>query len=382
VAVSRPRPARLALVRRLAAAAPVPVFVARGLGAGRADAELAADRRLHLVGSPRQATVLLATGRFPGRLGDALARVHDQLPHPRTALWWRRPGWAEVPPALAGAAAVAELAALPAALVAAHRALVAGGPSAPDVGPDQPPQPFEGRGDHGQGGEGMMGGVPWGRPMAMPGEDRDGLALDELSLDLGPFQPGFPPGLVAHLRLQGEVVVEAGVERAGGVDGGPAVDPVTERLGEPGSPGGRARAEARAELRRVADLCRLGGLGPLAARAAAVAADPGARAVDAARLAAAVRRSRLPARWAGVGRVGGIGAGDRLALALARAEGALARADGGAGTLPPAPATVDPDELAGALAGLDWGDAVVTLASVPDPSEAPRPAAAAASRAP
>lgn len=79
--------------------------------------------------------------------------------------------------------------------------------------PDEPPHPWKGRGDHGQGGEGMMGGTPYGRPMAMTDEDvRDGLALDRLPFTVGPFFPHFPPGLVLEVALQGDVIQEARVQ--------------------------------------------------------------------------------------------------------------------------------------------------------------------------
>lgn len=58
----------------------------------------------------------------------------------------------------------------------------------------------------------MMGGTPYGRPMAMTDEDvRDGLALDRLRFTVGPFFPHFPPGLVLELGLQGDVIQEARV---------------------------------------------------------------------------------------------------------------------------------------------------------------------------
>lgn len=71
-----------------------------------------------------------------------------------------------------------------------------------------------GHGDHGHhmGGMAMPGGVP----MADRADDRDGLKLDELHLPLGPLLPLWPPGLIVHTRLQGDVVQEAAVEVVGG----------------------------------------------------------------------------------------------------------------------------------------------------------------------
>lgn len=55
----------------------------------------------------------------------------------------------------------------------------------------------------------MMGGKPYGRPMAMPTDDlRDGLQLDPLSFSSGPFSAVLPPGLGASLTLHGDVIAE------------------------------------------------------------------------------------------------------------------------------------------------------------------------------
>src|SRR3546814_14187708 len=60
----------------------------------------------------------------------------------------------------------------------------------------------------------MMGGKPYGRPMAMTEDDRrDGLALDAYTATFGPFLPVFPPGLQLSLTLQGDVVQSAEVLR-------------------------------------------------------------------------------------------------------------------------------------------------------------------------
>jgi hypothetical protein len=83
---------------------------------------------------------------------------------------------------------------------------------------DEPPAPWRGRGDYGQGGEGMMGGKPYGRSMAMTMEDVDNLALDDVPTALGPYFPGLPSGLQVMLRMQGDRVrVCAGVTNRLGV---------------------------------------------------------------------------------------------------------------------------------------------------------------------
>src|SRR3546814_18792006 len=61
----------------------------------------------------------------------------------------------------------------------------------------------------------MMGGKPYGRPMAMTDEDlRDGLALDAYTACFGPFLSVLPPGLLLELTLQGDVIQSAKVLRA------------------------------------------------------------------------------------------------------------------------------------------------------------------------
>src|SRR3546814_3144822 len=60
----------------------------------------------------------------------------------------------------------------------------------------------------------MMGGKPYGRPMAMTDEDlRDGLALDAYTACFGPFLSVLPPGLLLELTLQGDVIQSAKVLR-------------------------------------------------------------------------------------------------------------------------------------------------------------------------
>ncbi|MDQ6728342.1 MAG: hypothetical protein M3066_19595, partial [Actinomycetota bacterium] len=252
------------VLRRMAATAPAPVFVARGGGAGLLPLELAADPRVTLVASPRHASVLLAAGRFPGAMGEALGRVHDQLLRARITVWWTADADAGRPAALPAASVVTGADPVDAVL-SAHRNTVLGDAGAEDaVGADEPPNPFEGRGDYGQGGEGMMGGVPFGRPMAMTGDDRDGLALDRLTVTFGPFLPGFGNGLRLRAVLQGGVVQEAEVEL---LDLGTG----------PWLPGLDPDDHVRHDLRWLAEALRLGGLPALGCRSAMLArTGPGA----------------------------------------------------------------------------------------------------------
>jgi hypothetical protein len=155
---------------------------------------------------------------------------------------------------------------VPDALKAMQRAVLQGPSEAePILLPDEPPAPFEGRGDHGQGGEGMMGGTPYGRPMAMSADDRrDGLALDPLAFSIGPFFPGLPPGLVLELTLQGDLVQQCRVK----------APPYPERFGAPfaaalAHPMPIAALElARAEhhLQRLAEVLRQAGMTALGRR--------------------------------------------------------------------------------------------------------------------
>jgi len=92
-----------------------------------------------------------------------------------------------------------------------------GGDAGHDVGGDgghEAGHDMGGHDGHDMGGHGGhdMGSVA-GLPMAGTGEDRDGLALDVLTYRLGPFLPGWPPGLVVAAILSGDVVVAAEVER-------------------------------------------------------------------------------------------------------------------------------------------------------------------------
>lgn len=202
----------MSVLDRFALDAPVPVFAAVGaLGLGRAE-HLTLDSGVRLVSSPRHAAVLLVTGDIGDKALVDLRRIHDQLAHPRATVWWSAdpPADWEDPitiPERDGAAVV---------LSSVWRALLSGKRrSETDCLPDAPPNPWRGVGPHGQGGKGMMGGMPYGRPMAMTGDDiRDGLTLDAYSASFGPFLPTLPPGLVLNVTLQGDVIQRAEVERA------------------------------------------------------------------------------------------------------------------------------------------------------------------------
>lgn len=260
---------------RLASGSPAPVFAAVGQGAREAVEELRLDARLHLVDSPRHASVLLLAGCFPGPLLRPALRVHDQMPRPRATVWWP----AEAPAgrlrdAFPDAMVVGAEDDVAAALLRAHAALLRGErASEPARQPDVPPHPWRGVGPHGQGGKGMTGGFPYGRPLAKRAPARDGLELDQVPLRIGPFFPPFPPGLVLEAKLQGDVVQEVAV------GGNPSrYAPVAQA----GSPDARLfaaaltgpvpiatleMARARHHLRWLAHMLRVHGLDALGLRA-------------------------------------------------------------------------------------------------------------------
>lgn len=187
----------LGLTSALARRAPVTAYACIGPGALPAAEAAFRSPRLRRAASPREASVLLVAGAPPDTDAEGFDRVHDQVPKPRAVYRWDGAGD-------------------PAAAIAGLRdGLLKGDPGDPDRLPDTPPNPWRGLGDHGQGGEGMMGGVPYGRPMAMTDADiRDGLALDAYACRVGPFASMLPPGLTLDLVLQGDVIVSAEIASA------------------------------------------------------------------------------------------------------------------------------------------------------------------------
>lgn len=278
---------------RFAAGGPAPVFAVAGPGTRNRVEDLALDAGLRPVASPRHASLLLVAGEVPEEHREALDRVHDQVPHPRATLRWQAAATAGAGGGAApgGRPAAADGATEdsgdeegdgpvpgdPTAVPAAedpgeaanrlYRRLLAGGlESEPHRLPDEPPAPWRGKGDHGQGGKGMMGGKPYGRPMAMTGDDlRDGLALDRVPFTVGPFLPALPPGMVLRVVLQGDVVQEAEVLSP------PYPQPLPEpfrraRQGEPVAVAELELARAAALLRSVGRTLRLLGAHALAER--------------------------------------------------------------------------------------------------------------------
>ncbi|MFB6351747.1 MAG: hypothetical protein ABEK29_08170, partial [Bradymonadaceae bacterium] len=190
------------LLQRFASGAPAPMFVL-AVGRGRR-----LERRLHLedglrvVDSPRHASILVVTSPLPEPVRSAARLVHDQMPHPRAVVTLAATD--EIFPR----ADHADRGDLTETVREVYEALCRGErPSTQPLMPEQNPVEWRGVGPHGQGGEGMMGGKPYGRRMAMVGEEiRDGLMLTRLTVTLGPFLPWLPPGLELAVDLQGDVI--------------------------------------------------------------------------------------------------------------------------------------------------------------------------------
>jgi hypothetical protein len=191
--------------RKLGNQAPVPVFPVVGRTGETALEALHLSPSVTIVQSPKQARALAVMGCIDYQDQPAFRRVHDQVPAPRVTGWCSTMA---VPEELSDTAVVVEpVDQLGTRIQQAVHALDAGQRrSAPNLCPDEPPAPWKGLGD-GHGGEGMMGGKPYGRPMAMSEDDlRDGLQLDPLAFSFGPFSSLIPPGMVAKVRLHGDVI--------------------------------------------------------------------------------------------------------------------------------------------------------------------------------
>lgn len=424
-------------LRSAAARAQVPFFLARGLGAAGADARLRASTRLTILDSPRAATVLVVAGHVPTGLAEPLARVHDQMAHPRATVWWTGDATTGAPAGWTQAAMVGPEGDIEEAVVDAHRALLTGArPSDTPLLADVDPAPWRGVGPYGHGGKGMTGGLPYGRPMAGRGDDRrDGLSLDVVKVPVGPFLPHLPAGLTLEVTFAGDVVHDITMVAPPGPGGGGLGVPLPDNSARPflvaadrAVPIAELElARARHHLRWLARLLHLHGLNAMARRIASTAVvvpdDPS-------ELLALARRLERPwvlgrvtagigviagsdaAAWGGpIARAAGVAADarsrstsygalgfapvvhaagdnrDRWRQRLAEAVQAVELA-GRAGTAvvepgepiepPAAPPPADASErLAAVLLGVEWGDAVAIIASV-DPDMPGRAALAGA----
>lgn len=305
-----------AALARVAAGAAVPVFPVVGVGGREVVQDLALRAEVRLVDAPRPADVLLLAGRLPDGLAAAADAAHDAMSHPRTTV------------RCTGAAAGE----LPELLTRAHRELLSGDrASDPPSLPDEDPNRWRGEGPYGQGGSGMTGGVPYGRPMADRADDRDGLTLDQLPVTIGPLFRGFPPGLTLDVALQGDVLQDVQVA-PNPFDGLRADElaallrPFVLALHEPVPVVNLELARARHHLRWLAEALRVHGLSALSERALRWAhrAQPG----DGGALRRFARRLRHTRVLGWATRGVGVIAGD----ALERLDpGPVARAAGASG---------------------------------------------------
>lgn len=429
-----------AMLARLAAGAPARCFPVVGRGAGDAGRWLRLAPEITVVDSPRAADVLLVLGRFDDEMLRAVAGVHDAVPPPRGVVVWSPGGLRPANWPFEDAVSVHDPAELPAAARRVRDELLSGErASSAEVLPDVDPAPWRGVGPFGQGGAGMTGGVPYGRPLAGRADDRDGLKLDQILVRVGPFLPPFPHGLMLDVKIQGDVIQEVSIPAAAAGIAAGTTDLFTAALTRPMPVADLEVARARHHLVWLAEALRVSGLeayGRRVLRLARTVRPQAAEPVD--DLAIWLRRN-VSLRWAtgGVGVVsasmaaglpGGpvarasgddrdarsldpayqelgfvpvvLEGGDALArwhLRIAEARQALdlAQRSGGSTTTPsglvetprgPADAGVSASSavvamLPDLLVGMEWGDAVTTVVSLDiGMGEAPAPREAVAGR--
>lgn len=337
---------------------------------------LAVERELRQRGwpaaaSPADTDVLVIAGPLGPRLRPLADRVWQQVPGPRAFLHLLDPDT------------------VPAALDQARSKLAGGGEPLAGISEitDRPHGGgHQGHGQHDTTGGGhdtpggahdMHSGMVRGLPMADRGPDRDGLMLDQLHVPLGPLLPDWPPGLVVHTTLQGDVIQAARVEvlRAEG--------PLEDFWNEPLTIGNAARRRVAARLDSMARLLAVVGWPDAAERTRWLRDDvlggaPAAQLTPRSqRLARRLRGSRT-LRWLtdGVGVLHGEDATARWLSWLADIKLALPDVDGmetGAG-VPERPQRLA--VLPALLEGVELGSARLIVASL-DPDVAGLPAAAA-----
>lgn len=202
------------VLSNLAMSAPVRVFIILGVDPPADPALLYLHPDVIVLDSPRSATILLIAGIVPTAMRDAVQHVHDEMAQPRyTVRWTGRSGdsgaSSKVPLGAQYDVSSADILSLVATLKHAQRDLITGTHvSEANELPSTSRAQWRAVGPYGQGGSGMAGGVPYGRPMAERARDRDGLELDQLPLRIGPYFNAFPAGLILDVQLQGDVVQE------------------------------------------------------------------------------------------------------------------------------------------------------------------------------
>lgn len=287
-------------LRRFAAGLPH-VLVAEapgGTGARLAVEQVLRRRGWVEVPGPADADVLAVVGPAGPRWTSYADQLWEQVPYPRVRVHVGNA--AEAGTALERAAGLLADRAEATPVIRGHstRHEWDGAGHAERGRPDDQPQGDE---DHGGGGMDMPGGVL----MADRGPDRDGLALDQLHVPLGPVLPDWPAGLVLRTILQGDVVQHARVEVVR--EDGEVADFWNEpwrraAVGESVTAGEAARRRAAAHLDSLARLLAVAGWADAALGARRSRDDVlgGARADVVAprvrRLARRMRRSRT-LRW-------------------------------------------------------------------------------------
>lgn len=205
-----------ALLGTLARRADARVFCATGSDSTDEARLLRLSDGIRLTTTPRAANILLVAGHLGDALVPAALAAHDALAPPRATVWWC-PNAGEPNTSMFPGALVVEDLDPVAAVRRIHGQLLTGerdgeAPLLPDVEPAE----WRGVGPYGQGGKGMTGGVPYGRPMAERAADRDGLKLDQLPVRFGPLFFPFPTGLALDVRLQGDLIQEVKLENYAG----------------------------------------------------------------------------------------------------------------------------------------------------------------------
>lgn len=209
-------------LKQLASSAPAPVY-SLGVGPERSvGRRLLCEPGLEVARSPRHASVLVVAGPLPEPTHTAAKLVHDQIPHPRAVVVCDAASHSDAPlpfpdPARTGPEE------LPSTIRRVFEALHHGErDSSEPLLPGRNPVSWRGVGPHGHGGKGMMGGKPYGRSMAMTGDDiRDGLMLDRVEFVVGPFLWWMPAGLELKVQMQGDVIQSLEPR----VPGGPPASP-------------------------------------------------------------------------------------------------------------------------------------------------------------
>jgi hypothetical protein len=179
-----------------------------GTGARLAVERYAREHGWRLALNPAEANMLVVAGEG---LEPYATRVWQAVPAPRVRV-----------DAVEGMAVAAELSAAAGLLLDVNEQRKQAGTRHTPIAQEHADSGHDATVDHGEhsghgGHDHHMAGMelPGGVPMADRAPDRDGLMLDQLHVPLGPALPLWPPGLVVHTTLQGDVIQDATVELLG-----------------------------------------------------------------------------------------------------------------------------------------------------------------------